>query len=174
MYNYSSGPRSANKTSRVLRAMHFYTPQLYCSIWRTPAINDVVKIAATENWSSGQIFEVLLVLAGNLYGNHQCLDVPYWERAIVNPTVVKGIDRTTSVPIWMEWHHKEFRTAKNALKNYFGGDEALIDLAFAEYKLFAKNRELMEKSGAMERKYRQTIEGKFPSSKILTQKPRKQ
>ena len=173
MYNYSDGPRSFDKISRVLRAMHVYTPQLYCSIWRTSALNDVVQVAGASNWSSGQVFEFLVVLAGNLYGNHCCLDMPYWERSTISHTVTEGIDRDTSIGSWMEENVDELVIAKNAFKDFFKQDTDLIDLAFLQYKFFEQNRHLLVSSGFSEPKYKPIVDQIYPGSRIfkIVEKP---
>ena len=56
MYNYSDGPRSFDKISRVLRAMHVYT-LIVLQYLRTSALNDVVQVAgqatgAAEKYSN--------------------------------------------------------------------------------------------------------------------------
>jgi glycosyltransferase domain-containing protein len=168
MYNYSCGPRPFDKISRVIRSMHFYTPQLYCSIWRSSEFKKVVNIAAASVWSSGQVFELLVILAGNLYGNHFCIEAPYWERSIKNNTVTEGIDRITSISSWMDRHPNELDIAKNTLKKYFEQDKELIELAFLEYAFFEENRKLLASSGAMEHKYIATSKNAFPESKTLS------
>ena len=168
MYNYSSGSRPFDIISRVIGQMYFYTPQLYCAIWQKTEFEKAVLMAGSKDWKSGQVFEFLLVLTGNLLGNHYCLDNAYWERAVINEKVNEQTDRITTVSQWIEEYQSEYIEAKNILISNFKEYKELIDLAFLEYMFFEKNRELMKAAGALTKKYRYLGKThKYPASRVL-------
>lgn len=168
MYNYSSGSRPFDIVSRVIGQMYFYTPQLYSAIWQKTKFEKAVSMAGSKDWKSGQVFEFLLVLTGNLLGNHYCLDEAFWERAVINEKVTEQTDRITTVSQWIEEYQGEYIEAKNILASNFKEHKKLIDLAFLEYMFFEENRDLMEAAGALTAKYRYLGKThKYPASRVL-------
>ena len=172
MYNYSSGSRPFDIVSRVIGQMYFYTPQLYCAIWQKTEFEKAVLMAGSKDWKSGQVFEFLLVLTGNLLGNHYCIDNAYWERAVINEKVNEQTDRITTVSQWVEEYQSEYIEARNILAKFQRVQRA-DRLSFSRVHVFEKNRELMETAGALTKKYRYLGKThKYPASRVLIHRAR--